>query len=124
MAKINDILKEFRAEVGGEMIQMTVSGADGISIARETIVADTSQADQLSGRALMALQTAKRVTEKLKLGDHEETILTTDKAYIYSKFLGDGSYVLLLSVTRKATLGTVRMLIEEYAPKIWDAIPR
>jgi predicted regulator of Ras-like GTPase activity (Roadblock/LC7/MglB family) len=124
MAKINDVLKEFRAEVGGEMIQMTVSGSDGMSIARETIVADTSQADQLSGRALMALQTAKRVTEKLKLGDHEETILTTDKAYIYSKFLGDGSYVLLLSVTRKATLGTVRMLIEEYAPKIWDAIPR
>ncbi|MPM16335.1 hypothetical protein SDC9_62713 [bioreactor metagenome] len=124
MAKINDVLKEFRAEVGGEMIQMTVSGTDGISIARETIVADTSQADQLSGRALMALQTAKKVTEKLKLGDHEETFLTTDKAYIYSKFLGDGSYVLLLSVTRKATLGTVRMLIEEYAPKIWDAIPR
>jgi hypothetical protein len=29
-----------------------------------------------------------------------------------------------VSFTRKATLGTVRMLIEEYAPKLWDAIPR
>ena len=124
MAKINDILKEFRAEIGGDLIQMTVTGTDGMSIARESIIAESSQSDLMTGRALMAIQTAKKVTEKLKLGEHEETFLTTDKAYVYSKFLGDGSYVLMLSVTRKATLGTVRMLIEEYAPQIWDAIPR
>lgn len=124
MAKINDVLKELREEVGGDLIQCTVTGLDGMAIARESVIADSEQADHMTGRALMALQTAKRVTEKLKLGDYEETILTTDKAYVYSKFLGDGSYTLMLSFTRKATLGTVRMLIEEYAPKIWDAIPR
>jgi predicted regulator of Ras-like GTPase activity (Roadblock/LC7/MglB family) len=124
MAKINEVLKELREEIGGDLIQVSVTGLDGMAIARESIIADSELSDQMTGRALMALQTAKRVTEKLKLGDYEETILTTDKAYVYSKFLGDGSYTLMLSFTRKATLGTVRMLIGEYAPKIWDAIPR
>jgi predicted regulator of Ras-like GTPase activity (Roadblock/LC7/MglB family) len=124
MAKINEVIKQFRDEVGGDLIQVSITGIDGMSIARESIITDQEMAEQMTGRALMALNTAKRVTEKLKMGEYQETILTTDKAYIYAKFLGDGSYTLMVSVTRKATLGTIRMLIEEYAPKIWDAIPR
>lgn len=124
MTKLSEILKELRGEIGGDLIQMSVCGADGMAIARETTVGDNDQADQLTARAVMGLQTAKRITDKLKLGEYEETILTTEKTYVYSKFLGDGSYSILMAFTRKATLGTVRMLVEEYAPRIWDAIPR
>jgi predicted regulator of Ras-like GTPase activity (Roadblock/LC7/MglB family) len=112
------------SEIGGEMVQLSICGPDGIAIARETILKDIEIADTITGRAIMAIQTARKATDKLKLGDYEETILTSDKTYVMSKFLGDGSYSILLSFTRKATLGTVRMILEEYAPQLWDAIPR
>jgi predicted regulator of Ras-like GTPase activity (Roadblock/LC7/MglB family) len=112
------------SEIGGELVQLSICGPDGIAIARETILKDIDLADTITGRAIMAIQTARKATDKLKLGNYEETILTSDKTYIMSKFLGDGSYSILLSFTRKATLGTVRMILEEYAPQLWDAIPR
>jgi predicted regulator of Ras-like GTPase activity (Roadblock/LC7/MglB family) len=124
MTKLNDIIKELRGEIGGDLVQLSVCGSDGMAISRETIITDNDMADQLSARVTMTLQTAKRITEKLKLGEYEETIYTFDKNYVFTKFLGDGSYAISCLLTKKATLGTVRMLIEEYSPKIWDAIPR
>jgi predicted regulator of Ras-like GTPase activity (Roadblock/LC7/MglB family) len=124
MSKLDELVKELRGEIGGELIQLTVCGPDGVAIAKETTVPDAELADMLTGRAVMAQQSAKRVTEKINLGEFEESISTTNKAYILTKFIGDGSYSILVSFTRKATLGTVRMLIEEYSPRLWDAIPR
>ena len=124
MAKLDELVKELRGEIGGDIIQLSVCGPDGMAIASETTIPDATLAEMMTGRAVMAQQTAKRVTDKINLGAFEESISTTDKAYILTKFLGDGSYSVLVSFTRKATLGTVRMLIEEYAPKLWDAIPR
>jgi predicted regulator of Ras-like GTPase activity (Roadblock/LC7/MglB family) len=124
MAKLNDLLKELRGELGGDMIQVTVCGPDGMAIAQETIVPDLAMAEMMTGRASMALSAAKRATDKLALGNFEESITTTEKIYVLTNLLGDGSYSLLLSVTRKAVLGTARMLCQEYAPKLWDAIPR
>jgi predicted regulator of Ras-like GTPase activity (Roadblock/LC7/MglB family) len=124
MAKLDDLVKELRAEFGGDMIQCSICGPDGMSIARETTLTDLANADMLTGRAVMAAETGKRAVGKLKLGNFEEIILTTTKAFIFSKAIGDGSYTILCSFTNKATLGTMRMLIEEYADRIWDAIPR
>jgi len=124
MAKLDNLVKELRGEFGGDMIQCSVCSPDGMAIARETTLTDLTNADMLTGRAVMAAETAKRVVGKLSLGGFEEIILTTDKAFILSKAIGDGSYTILCSFTKKATLGTVRMLIEEYADRIWDAIPR
>ncbi len=124
MAKLNDLLKELRGELGGDMIQLTVCGSDGLAVAQETIVQDSEMADLMTGRASMSLTAARKATDKLGLGTYEESIASTEKAYVLTKYIGDGSYSILLSVTRKAVLGTVRMLMEEYAPKLWDAIPR
>jgi len=124
MAKLNDLLKELRGELGGDMIQLTVCGSDGLAVAQETIVQDSEMADLMTGRASMALTAARKATDNLGLGSYEESIATTEKAFVLTKYIGDGSYSILLSVTRKAVLGTVRMLMEEYAPKIWDVIPR
>jgi predicted regulator of Ras-like GTPase activity (Roadblock/LC7/MglB family) len=124
MAKLDELLKEFRGELGGDMVQATVCGSDGMAIAQETIVPDPEMADLMTGRASMSLTAARKATDKLGLGTYEESIVTTEKVYVLTKYLGDGSYSLLLSVTRKAVLGTIRMLVEEYAPKFWDAIPR
>ena len=124
MAKLNDVLKELRNEIGGDMVQLTVCGPDGMGVAQETIIPDKTMAEMMTGRASMSLMAAKKATDKLGLGNLEDSIGTTEKAFVLTKFIGDGSYFVSLSVTRKATLGTVRMLLEEYAPKIWDAIPR
>jgi len=124
MAKLNDVLKEMRNEIGGDMIQLTVCGPDGIAVAKETIIPDAAMADMMTGRATMSLMAAKKATEKLELGTFQDSISTTEKAFILTKFIGDGTYFIALSVTRKATLGTVRMLLDDYAPKLWDAIPR
>ena len=124
MSKLDDLLTEIHGEIGGELIQISICGPDGMAIARETILKDTEIADTITGRAVMAIQTARKATDKLKLGNYEETILTSDKSYVLTKFIGDGSYSVLLSFTRKATLGTVRMILEEYSSKLWDAIPR
>jgi predicted regulator of Ras-like GTPase activity (Roadblock/LC7/MglB family) len=124
MAKLDELLKELRGELGGDMVQVTVCGPDGLAIAQETIVPDPELAELMTGRASMSLTAARKATDKLGLGTFEESIATTEKVFVLTKYLGDGSYSLLLSVTRKAVLGTVRMLVEEYAPKFWDAIPR
>lgn len=124
MAKIDELVKELRGEIGGDLVQLTVCGPDGMAIASETTMPNAAVAENMTGRAVMAHQAAKKVTDKLNLGTFEESISTTDKVFVLTKFLGDGSYSVLVSFTRKATLGTVRMLIEEYSPKLWDAIPR
>jgi predicted regulator of Ras-like GTPase activity (Roadblock/LC7/MglB family) len=124
MAKLNDVLKELRNEIGGDIIQLTVCGPDGIGVAQESIIPDKEMAEMMTGRATMGLMAAKKATDKLGLGTYEDTIVTTEKAFILTKFIGDGSYFITLSVTRKAILGSIRMLLEDYAPKLWDTIPR
>jgi hypothetical protein len=51
-------------------------------------------------------------------------LITTDQAFILTRSLGDGSFYWGLAVTREATLGMLRMLMNEYADRLWDAIPR
>lgn len=57
------------------------------------------------------------------IGEMDDNLVTTDKVYILSRFLGDNSYYWGMVVTRDATLGFIRMLMNEYAPQLWDAIP-
>lgn len=123
MAKLDQLLQQVRAELGAEFIATDVVGMDGLSIA--TVMAD-SNADNSAASARFAMVTklAGKVGEKLGLGGMEDNLATTDRFYILSRLVGDGSYYWGLTVTREATLGTVRMLMNEYAEQLWDAIPR
>jgi predicted regulator of Ras-like GTPase activity (Roadblock/LC7/MglB family) len=124
MSKLDDVLKELRGEVGGDLIQTSVLGPDGIAIACESTYPDPAFVESMTGRVAMSQSLARKVVEKTKTGTLEDSILSTDKAYVLTRSIGDGSYTIAISVTRKATLGTIRMLLEEYGPKIWDVIPR
>ena len=124
MTKLDQLLQQIRNEIGGDFISMSISGSDGIAIARETVNPDKKASDETTTRALMVLQLAKKVSEKLGLGEFEENMLTSDKIYGLLSYLGDGSYSCTVAVTKKATLGTVRMIIDDYASQVWDAIPR
>jgi len=72
----------------------------------------------------MVMKLAANVASKIGMGTVEDSLVTTDQAYIITRFLGDGSYYWGLAVTRNATLGMVRTLMNEYADQIWKAIPR
>jgi predicted regulator of Ras-like GTPase activity (Roadblock/LC7/MglB family) len=123
MSKLDQVLKEFHNEIGTDYISSSVMGPDGLSLADETIVPDREKVDDISGRSVMIVQLAKKISAKLNIGELEDDLITTDKYYAILRHLGDGSYSWNLVVSRNATLGTVRMYVEEYAPKVWDAIP-
>ena len=119
---LQSILSEFQSEMGGDLVSTDVVGMDGLSIAGLSSDPnfDNSAA---SARFAMVMKLSARVSDKIKLGDVEDSLVTTDQAYVLSRFLGDGSYYWGVAVTKGATLGVVRMLMNEYADQLWAAIP-
>jgi predicted regulator of Ras-like GTPase activity (Roadblock/LC7/MglB family) len=71
----------------------------------------------------MVMRLGEKVANKTNMGDIDDSLVTTKKAYIITRLLGDGSYYWGVAVTRDAVLGLVRMLMNEYADQLWDAIP-
>ncbi|MBN1666767.1 MAG: hypothetical protein JW862_06750 [Anaerolineales bacterium] len=123
MAKLDQLIQQIRSELGSEFIATDVVGMDGISIAGSAADANFDGA-AASARFAMVMKLASKTSEKLALGDVEDNLATTDQVMVLSRFLGDGSYYWGLAVTKEATLGTIRMMMSEYAPQLWDAIPR
>lgn len=123
MAKLDQILQQVRAEIGADFVSTDIVGMDGISISG--MAADPNfDGSAASARFAMVMKLAEKTSDKLSLGKVDDNLVTTDKAMVLSRFLGDGSYYWGLAVTREATLGTIRMLMNEYATELWDAIPR
>jgi len=123
MTKLEQILQQVRTELGADFVSTDVAGMDGLSIAGGSAVADFDST-AASARFAMVMKLAANVSNKIGMGAVEDSLVTTDQAYIITRFLGDGSYYWGLAVTRNATLGMVRMLMNEYANQLWRAIPR
>lgn len=122
MAKLDQLLQDIRIELGGDFIATDIVGSDGISIAGASADAnfDSSTA---SARLAMVMKLSSKVSEKLAVGTMQETMATTDSAILLARYLGNGSYFWVLAVPKDATLGSVRMTMNEYQGKLWDAIP-
>ena len=119
---LQNILSEFQSELGGDLVSTDIVGMDGLSIAG--LSADPNfDNSAAAARFAMVMKLSGRVSEKIKLGDVEDDLVTTDQVYVLSRFLGDGSYYWGVAVTKDATLGVVRMLMNEYADQLWAAIP-
>ena len=122
MAKLDQLIQQIRSELGGDFVSTDVVGMDGISIAGGSIDPNFD-ANAASARFAMVVKLAGKVSDKLGMGAVDDNLVTTDRVYILTRLLGDGSYYWGLAVARDATLGVVRMLMAEYAPQLWDAIP-
>ncbi|HEX2981840.1 MAG TPA: hypothetical protein VHO48_16385 [Anaerolineaceae bacterium] len=122
MQKLDQIFQQIRAELGPDFLAMDVTGMDGLALASVSILPQRDDASA-SARFTMVMKLAEKVSEKMGLGAVEDNLITTEKTYILSRFIGNQSYIVGLTVTREAILGSARMLLNEYAPKIWDAIP-
>jgi len=122
MTKIDDILQEVRTELGNDFVSTDVVGMDGLSIGG--VVTDPNfDASAASARFAMVMRLADKVASKIKMGEVYDGLVTTENAYIITRFLGDGSYYWGLAVAGDAVLGMVRMVMDEYADQLWDAIP-
>ena len=122
MTKLEQLLQEMRSDLGADFVSTDVVGMDGLSIAGGSVSPDFDS-NAASARFAMVMKLATQVAGKIGMGTVSDNLVTTDQVYILTRFLGDGSYYWGLAVTRNATLGMVRMLMNEYADRIWEAIP-
>ena len=123
MSKLDQLLQQVRTELGAEFIATDVVGVDGLSIAGLAATPDFDS-NLASARFAMVMKLATKVSDKVALGEVADNLVTTDKNFILTRFLGDSSYYWSLAVSRDATLGMARMLMDEYADQLWEAIPR
>lgn len=122
MTKLDDLLQEVRTELGADFISTDVVGMDGLSIGGIVSNPDFDAA-AASARFAMVMRLAKNVAGKIEMGNVDDSLVTGKQAYILTRFLGDESYYWGLAVKRDAVLGVVRMVMDDYADQLWDAIP-
>ncbi len=123
MSKLDEIIQQFRSELGTDFVSTDVVGMDGISISGRSIDPNFN-GTEAAARFSMVMKLAAKASEKVGMGKVDDNLTTTDKNYFISRFIGDGSYYWVVVVTRNATLGSVRMVMNEYLNRIWEAIPR
>jgi predicted regulator of Ras-like GTPase activity (Roadblock/LC7/MglB family) len=123
MADINELLREMASEIPG-FASTDVVGMDGVSIGHHAIN-PSFNSEAASAQFAMVMKLVQKTTDQLKAGDLEDNLTTTRNAYIVARFLGDGSYYLGVAVDRQAaTLGNLRLITQQYAEAIWNAIPK
>lgn len=123
MSKLDQLILQIRNETSPSFLSTSVIGTDGLSIAGDSVDSSDTRGDR-SARAAMIMRLASNISTKLNLGEVEEELITTNNNYILIRFLGDGSYIWGLTVSRDAILGSARITMNEYASQLWDAIPR
>jgi predicted regulator of Ras-like GTPase activity (Roadblock/LC7/MglB family) len=123
-SKLDTVHQEFHTEIGSDFFMSMIVGMDGLSISNNSAIEIEGFASEGAARMSMIAKLADKVSTKLGIGKMEDDIVTIDQGLLILRNLGDGSYFWMIAVPRTATLGTVRMLMKEFAPKLWDAIPR
>jgi predicted regulator of Ras-like GTPase activity (Roadblock/LC7/MglB family) len=123
MNKLEQVIFQFRNELGSDFISTDVVGMDGLSIGGGSLNPNFDAAD-ISARFAEVMKLAVKISTKIDIGKVDDNLVTTDTTYIISRFLGEGHYYWVVVVSSNATLGTVRMLMNEFAPQITDAIPQ
>lgn len=122
MSKLEQLLQEIHSELGTELLATNVVGMDGLSIANLSASPGFDES-AAAARFAMVVKLASKVADKIEMGEVDDNLVTTDQSYILARLLGDGSYYWGVIVTRDATLGLVRMVMNEYVDRLWDAIP-
>ncbi len=123
MTQLDELVQQVRVELGSDFLSTDIVGADGLSIAGGAMDPNFDN-NEAAARYAMVMKLASKVSDKLVFGAVDDNLTTTDKVMILTRFLGDGSYFWELVIRKDATLGSARIMMNEYAPKLWSAIPR
>jgi predicted regulator of Ras-like GTPase activity (Roadblock/LC7/MglB family) len=123
MANLNDILKDLADDVPG-FISADVVGMDGLSIAGYASNPDFDS-EAAAAQFALVMKLVQKTADQLGSGEVEDNLVTTNNAYILTRFLGDTSYYLSIAVDKSSgSLGNVRLMTRNYAGDLWDAIPK
>ncbi|PWB55977.1 MAG: hypothetical protein C3F13_02650 [Anaerolineales bacterium] len=116
--ELDSVVQQFVTQAGEDLIATVVTGPDGnILSSRSNDPAFNSTITAASITPI--LQLAARAGAKINLGKVENNMTTTDKVYFIARFIGDGSYNWGVIILKSATIGFIRLLMNEFAEKIW-----
>jgi predicted regulator of Ras-like GTPase activity (Roadblock/LC7/MglB family) len=119
--ELEALLKNFGGEMGTDLISTVVAGRDGVLIAGIATDPQFNQTDA-AARFSIVMNLAGKVSLKLGTGRVEDNLTTTGKAYVLTRYIGDGTCYWGVAVLRSASLGFVRVLMNEYSNLIWTTL--
>jgi len=119
--KPEEVIKEMATDLEPGLHGIGVIGTDGLGIAFHKVGGDT--AEMLGSQMALIMQLSRRSTERVEKSAVEDVLVTTDKSYLLGRVLGDGSYFLVVSVSRDSVLGNVRLAMRTYTDRILKSIP-
>lgn len=123
MAELNELLRSMADDIPG-FISADVVGMDGLSIAGYATDPDFD-AEAASAQFALVMKLVQKTVGQLGDDLVEDNLVTSDNAYILTRFLGDGSYYLGVAVDKEtASLGNVRLMTRQYADDLWETIPK
>ena len=123
MSKLDQLLREIQTELGPGFVATSIVGMDGLLIANHSL-SPNFDANKVAARMAMVMSLAAKSSSKMNMGEVDHNLITTDQSYIISRFIGDGSYYWIIAITRDSVLGMVYMIMEDFADRLWEAIPR
>lgn len=121
MTQIDRLFQQIRMELGSDFIATYLVKMDDSSIAfAESATEAGFDSRAASNYFASVMKLAIEISEQLELGKMDDNLVLTDKAYIFSRLLGDSSYYWGLVVNRTAPLGAVRIVMNEYAVNLLE----
>ena len=123
MNTLDQLLRETQSELGPGFIATSIVGMDGLIIANHSL-SPNFDATKVAARMAMVMGLAAKSGNKMDMGEVDHNLITTDQAYIISRFIGDGSYYWIIAISKDSVLGMAYLVMEDLAERIWEAIPR
>ena len=120
--KMQEVLADLSAEAPG-LFASAVVGMDGLPVAE--FAKNSVNIESFSAQMTLLIKLVDTTTKKVKAGEVEDYLLTTDKAYLLIRFLGDSKYYLGIGAARSGSnLGKLRLYSRIYADRLSAILPR
>lgn len=119
--RIEDVLREMANDMEPGLRGMGVAGTDGLGIAFHKIAGDA--AEGMGAQMALIMQLSRRSVDRMEKSEVEDVLVTTNRSYLLGRFLGEGSYFLVVNVERDSVLGNVRLTMRNYADRLLRSIP-
>lgn len=120
--KMQEVLADLSGEATG-LFASAVVGMDGLPVAE--FAKKSVDIESFSAQMTLLIKLVDTTTKKVKAGKVEDYLLTTDKAYLLIRFLGDSDYYLGIGAVREASnLGKLRLYSRIYAERLSAVLPR
>ena len=118
-------IKESLGELAGEidvLLGLGVIDMDGVAIATYVPPGSVINVELTAAQLAMVMRLSKSTADKLRLGEFDENLLTTPSRYILTRPIGPDCYLAVI-LSRDAILGMVRLVAQDYASRLYQALP-